>query len=193
MSDQEQQAAQTAQEGQTAPEQANPQAEAAQSPQTPPKRRRGRPSNAERAARTGKPAEQTVPPSSSSTPPKKKPRTSSADATAALAQQVQGLHQLAALALGIPELQIAPNEAQLLAGALDNVAQQYGLELGGKSGAVLQLAAACAAIYVPRFLHVKARADAARQQARAEAAQAQARAAGVVAIGPDGQPVHAAP
>lgn len=81
----------------------------------------------------------------------------SSDDISTLAKQVQGLHQLAAIATGIPELAITAEESQMLGMSIANVAQEYDLALDGKTGALLQLAAACGMIYVPRFFELKKR------------------------------------
>lgn len=74
-----------------------------------------------------------------------------------LGKQITGLHQLAALATGIPELIISEKEGQVLGSAIANVAQEYGLELDGKTGALLQLVAACGMVYVPKYFQLKQR------------------------------------
>lgn len=79
------------------------------------------------------------------------------DSLATLAKQVEGLHQLMALATGIPELQVRPEEAQMLGGAIAAVCEEYDLSLSGKTGALLQLAAAAAMVYAPRFAVVTQR------------------------------------
>lgn len=90
--------------------------------------------------------------------PKKKGKVNfTGDDLSVLAKQVEGLHQLMALATGIPELAIKTEEAQLLGGAIAQVAQEYDLEMSGKTGAMLQLIAVCGMIYVPKFGALKSR------------------------------------
>jgi hypothetical protein len=96
--------------------------------------------------------------------PKAKPEKIDGDA---LAKQVDGLHKLVALATGIPELNLQPPEAQMLGEAISRVCEEYDLSLSGKTGALLQLAAAAAMIYAPRLIAVNARVQAA---SRAKAA-----------------------
>lgn len=121
----------------------------------PEKRKRGRPSNAEKAASAATAAG--AAPVTDGGKPRGRPSKKSAkpsfdsDARLALANQVKGLHTLAAMGTGIPELNLADQEAIMLADAMANVAEQYGLSLGGKTGALIQMAAACALIYAPRF------------------------------------------
>jgi hypothetical protein len=74
-----------------------------------------------------------------------------------LGKQITGLHQLAALATGIPELVISEKEGQVLGAAMANVAQEYGLSLDGKTGALLQLVAACGMVYVPKYFQLRGR------------------------------------
>lgn len=88
----------------------------------------------------------------------------SSDDVLSLAKQVQGMHQLAALASGIPELIVDENEAVLLSGAIAKVSEEYGLSLTGKTGAMLQLLAAAGMIYAPRLVAVAKRVKAQKQQ-----------------------------
>ncbi len=147
-----------------------------------PKRRRGRPSNAERAAAAGKPAETPIPGTSSTQTSAPKKKAPSSDQTVAnLAAQLEGMHQLAAMMFGLPELQLDSREAAMLAKGIEGVAREYGWELkGGKMVATLQLLGVSAMVYVPRFRALEARARAAKAAAQAqtfaqapEAAQAQ--------------------
>lgn len=66
-------------------------------------------------------------------------------------KQIAGLHAVAAHLTGIPELVISDQEGDLLASGLQAVAEEYGLELGGKTGAAIQLLSAAAVVYLPRF------------------------------------------
>ena len=79
-----------------------------------------------------------------------------------MARQFMGIHELAALASGLPILRIEENEARMLAAGAVAVANEYGLELSGKTGATLQLIAAMGMVYVPRLLQIKAMRDMAR-------------------------------
>lgn len=72
----------------------------------------------------------------------------------AMANQLVGVHQLVAMVTGIQEIQIAPQEGLALAGAIQNVCDEYGLSISGKTGAALQLLAAAAMIYGPRALAI---------------------------------------
>lgn len=100
--------------------------------------------------------------------PKKKNKVSfSGEDLDALAKQVMGLHQLASIATGIPELTISEQESKMLGGSLATVAEEYGLELSGKTGAMFQLIAVCGMIYVPKFAVLKTRV--AEAKARREA------------------------
>ena len=144
---------------------------------TPP-RKRGRPSNADlaaRAAQGGGP----VPPSAalSATPvpdaslpgkrgpkPGRRKKGMSVEDQSNLSRQIIGLHQIAAMATGIPELQVGEKEAELLASALANVSAEYGLSLSGKTGATLQLLGVAAMIYLPRLSALKTRVAAKKAQ-----------------------------
>jgi len=65
---------------------------------------------------------------------------------------------------GIPEIVIQEPEAVLLAQSVANVANEYGLEIDGKTGASVQLFMTVAMIYGPRFLQFRARQKAAQTQ-----------------------------
>jgi hypothetical protein len=136
---------------------------------TPP-RRRGRPPGSGKKTAEGE-TPNTVPgdekPQGAKRGPKPRGRKFSGEDIGALAKQIQGLHALGAMVTGIPELQIAEQEAHALAGGVVAVAKEYNLEISGKTGALIQLAAACAAVYIPRVLIIKQRAAQAQAQARA--------------------------
>lgn len=75
----------------------------------------------------------------------------------ALGKQLVGLHIIASMAFGIPELVIQENEGELLASAIVNVAEEYGLSMGGKTGAAIQLVGTAAMIYLPRYFAMQKR------------------------------------
>lgn len=90
-----------------------------------------------------------------------------------LAKQLVGIHQLAAMFTGMGELQLNPDEASGLADAVVNVCAEYDLNIDGKTGAAVQLFAACAMIYAPRVMAIKyrlAQEAAANEQANATTA-----------------------
>lgn len=80
----------------------------------------------------------------------------------AMAQQLQGLHMMAAATTGLGELQLSDKESIALAGAIVNISEQYDLSIDGKTGALIQLLGTAAMIYAPRFLSVNARIKAAK-------------------------------
>jgi hypothetical protein len=108
-----------------------------------------------------------VDPGASATPRRGRPpgsrKTITGEEINALAQQIQGLHIMAAMATGFPELQLTPNDAVLLANGILAVSKEYGMTISGKTAATLQLLGACAMVYVPRLIAVKQRADIQRQ------------------------------
>ena len=128
---------------------------------TPPKRRRGRPSKNPALIAEGISSEEKK---SRAAKPKRQKHVYSADAIALMGKQIVGIHSMAAIATGLGELQISDAEGQALAQSVVNVADQYGLEIDGKTGAALQLFATCAMIYGPRYLAVRGRAQQARSQ-----------------------------
>lgn len=92
----------------------------------------------------------------------KKVAISEAEKTA-LGKQIVGLHMIAAMTFGIQELVIQEAEGELLASAIVNVAEEYGLSLGGKTGAAIQLAGTAAMIYLPRYFKMQQRVAEANQ------------------------------
>lgn len=125
-------------------------------------KKRGRKSNAEREA-LGLANKVTGAGSTRSHKKDGKKSVYSKDSEEKLAAQIQGIHAIGSMISGIPELAIGEKEAEMLASAVMAVAAEYNLELSGKTGAAIQLLAACAAIYVPRLIMVKQRV--AKQQA----------------------------
>lgn len=131
---------------------------------TPPKKR-GRPSNADLASRLGKSPDtpksvddaKPMPGKRGPKPGRRKKGMSDED-KGTLAKQVMGLHQIASMATGVPELAISEPEAALLASAIANVSVEYGLSMSGKTGALLQLLGVAAMVYLPRLGAVKQRA-----------------------------------
>lgn len=114
----------------------------------PKKRGRGRPPKnpGERAAE-----------STTASGPKRRAKSASGFDRAALARQLVGIHQVAAMVSGIPEVVISEPEGDALAGGVIAVCEEYGLSLGGKTGAAIQLAAAAAMIYGPRLFAINQR------------------------------------
>ncbi len=122
-----------------------------------PRKRRGRKSNAEKAAEaaiagdTAKTIER----------PKRREKLTG-EAKTALARQLQGLHLAAAQITQLGELMVSEAESLMLADALVNISEQYGLELTGKTGALVQLLGTAALIYLPRFHAINQRSKMAR-------------------------------
>jgi hypothetical protein len=75
----------------------------------------------------------------------------------ALSRQIMGAHSLAAMFLGIPELLIDATEARLLADGMAGVAEEFGLSLGGKAGAIMVLVANAGMVYTPRVIAIAKR------------------------------------
>lgn len=122
----------------------------------PPKRRRGRPTDLERQLRESVGAA----PSGESTGGAKrgpKPKVKTVSDPAVLAKSLMGIHQLGAMLLQVPELQLNEEESRGLADAVTAVCEEYGLAIDGKTGAAMQLFGACAMIYGPRYFHFKMR------------------------------------
>ncbi len=88
-----------------------------------------------------------------------------------LAQQVQGLHAIAAAMTGQPIFQLKDDEAKALAKAVADLATHYQLDFAGPIALWVNLAATLGMIYMPRFMMIQqmnAMAKAA-QQAKANA------------------------
>lgn len=87
--------------------------------------------------------------------PKKRRRKSSKKGSDILARQIMGAHQMLAMLPGLEIMALAQLEADMLAVALVDVADEYGLEMSGKFACLAQLAATMAMIYVPRALELR--------------------------------------
>lgn len=81
----------------------------------------------------------------------------------AMGKQLVGLHALAYAATGIPECAINDQEGEMLAGGVAAVCEQYNLAISGKTGAMLQLFAAAAMVYGPRYVSLQRRMAQARK------------------------------
>lgn len=68
-----------------------------------------------------------------------------------LATQIVGYHMMLAGFMNAPIMQVNLIEARILAEAVLQVQDEFGLEIGGKAGAVLGLIAAASMVYVPRM------------------------------------------
>ena len=114
--------------------------------EAPRKRGRGRPPGSGKKNPDGSPVAK---------PEKSKSR--KASDVEAFAKQIQGIHEMIALITPFPEMRLSESESVMMAKALDAVAEEYGLELDGKTGAAIQLIGAAAMIYGPRALVIRAR------------------------------------
>lgn len=123
-----------------------------------PRRKRGRPSDAERALRESVGAAPTgdagITGGAKRGP---KPKGTKVSDPAVLARSLVGIHQLGAMLLQVQELVITEDEGKGLADAVTAVCEEYGLAIDGKTGAAMQLFGACAMIYGPRYFHFKMR------------------------------------
>jgi hypothetical protein len=131
----------------------------------PEKRGRGRPSNVERMAREG--AEPVAPGTDAPVLRTRKARSKKPVMDmdkGLLAKQLQGLHLIAVNVTGMPELAISDPEAAMLSDAVVNVCEEYGLSISGKTGALIQLLAACGMVYLPRLAKVKQRMEQVKAQ-----------------------------
>lgn len=108
-------------------------------------------------------------PDDNSAPPKRgpgrPPKAKAKGDNETLAKNIVGLHMIAAMGTGLPELQISDNEGTMLANAINAVADEYGLDVGGKTGAALQLFGAMGMIYAPRAFAIMKRVEAQKREA----------------------------
>lgn len=126
---------------------------------TPPKRKRGRPSNAEKALSDVLEKENpgaAVGAAVEASKPGRKPKAGVKPTGEALGKQLVGLHALVAMVLQLPVMQISPEEGASLGSAIVAVCDEYGLSVTGKTGAALQLLGAMGMIYIPRVFMIKA-------------------------------------
>lgn len=116
-----------------------------------PPRKRGRP-----AGSKAKPDFETIGEDSVKEAPKRKPtrRNAKKSTPAEFGKQICGIHLMIAMVTGLEEIQLSETEGVQLATAVMDVADQYNLEIDGKTGAAIQLLAACAMIYAPRALMI---------------------------------------
>lgn len=86
------------------------------------------------------------------------PRASSAPITD---EKLKGLllatHQIAAIALRMPELALDDAEAATMSEAIQHVLTEYNIALSGKTAALIGLAGTCAIVYIPRAVLIKER------------------------------------
>lgn len=130
----------------------------------PPVKKRGRPPGS--GKKTPESIEAGGAPVGGATKPGKRPKQSFDRETIGLmGKQLVGLHLVAAMSTGLPEMQLNDAEGLALAQGIIGVCEQYDLSLDGKTGAALQLAMTAGMIYGPRLLAVRKRA-AAEQAAR---------------------------
>lgn len=87
----------------------------------------------------------------------KKSQARMAQDTVELGRQIVGLHKLASMISGFPELEISDTEGAMLANGINSVCQEYGLSLNGKTGAAIQLLGAAGVIYIPRAFAIQKR------------------------------------
>jgi len=147
--------------------QPEPEIPTALEPETPveaPKRKRGRPSNAEKVIHETIAATADGAANKPGPKPAKKTGGKTAD-PALLGKQLVGIHALAAMFTQLPELQLSEQEGEQLGAAIINVCDQYSLSVDGKTGAAIQLLAAAAMIYAPRAFMIKRRLEEQRKVA----------------------------
>lgn len=124
----------------------------------PVKRTRGRP-----ALNPDKPAFETVdedsakPAAAAKRGRKPNSRTTKKSDPKELGKQIVGVHLMISMMTGLKEIQLSDVEGEQLAGAVIGVAEQYNLAIDGKTGAAIQLLAACAMVYAPRALMIRHR------------------------------------
>jgi hypothetical protein len=104
------------------------------------------------------------------------PPSASEAAIKELSQILAGVHAVMAIGLASPEILLSDEEAARLGASVANVARYYApMDLTGKKGALLGLAACCVTIYGPKAFAVAMRKARARQPAphptRAEPAE----------------------
>jgi hypothetical protein len=86
----------------------------------------------------------------------------------ALARQILGAHMIIAMALKAPELQLAPEEAQVLSVEVAAVMKEFAFVPNAKVQAVVGLLTVSAGIYAPRFFAMTLRVKATREARRAK-------------------------
>ncbi len=125
--------------------------------EAPVKRKRGRPPKTGGESVTDIP--QTEKPA---TAPKQRKSKNQVFDKSQFARKLQGWHQIAFAVTKLPELQLQDDEAEMLAGDVERLAEEYGVNLGGKMGAWLGLAGSLGLIYAPRALSIYLKIQAAK-------------------------------
>lgn len=88
-----------------------------------------------------------------------------------LGRQAVGAHMMIAGLTGMPELQITEAEGVALAEVLMSGAEEFGFEISGKAGFVIQALATVAMIYGPRLIMIQRRLYAPQPEQREEPQQ----------------------
>lgn len=110
----------------------------------PVKKRRGRKPNAEKLVAETMPES----PASDSAPVRKRGRKkANTNATA----QLIGLHKMIAMLPNMQHFEIDETEAAVLSDAMQQVSEEYGVVMSGKTGATINLIIALGMVYGPRF------------------------------------------
>lgn len=84
--------------------------------------------------------------------PSRKPRAKKASIESS-AKQLEGIHKMVAMLPNMGFMEINPAEARILAEAMAGVAEEYEIQISGKTGATIQLLSAAAMIYAPRAMY----------------------------------------
>ncbi len=91
-------------------------------------------------------------------PVKKRGRKGKKTAPHVLAGQIRALHMIAANMTGVGEILLSDPEAEMLAGSIVEVMEQYDFSPSGKVAAIIGLVGALGVVYVPRLMLVRQRA-----------------------------------
>ena len=86
--------------------------------------------------------------------PKKRGRKAKRPSVDVLAQQIKGLHAVAAHVTGQSVIMISDAESNMLANSLNEVMDQFDFAPSGKVAALVGLFGTAAVVYIPRLVHV---------------------------------------
>lgn len=123
-------------------------------------RKRGRP-----AGSKNKPREQTEASNNpeTATAPKRRKRKPKPEDISFMAERLIGMHAMLAGFTGVPEFQLSPIEAKMLAENGLQLQREFDIEVGGKWAVLVTFVGVCGIVYVPR---IKIMTDRAKQRRR---------------------------
>lgn len=85
--------------------------------------------------------------------PKRRKRKPKPEDIGFMAERLIGLHAMLAGFTGVPEFQLSPIEARMLAESGLQVQREFDIEIGGKWAVLASFVGVCGIVYIPRLKH----------------------------------------